>query len=71
MRKKIWAVIGVIAVMAVVLSVTVFAQEDPAAAEIELTNYNLIDVLYKSIIMTLDSVFAFVDKIYVLFKGLF
>ncbi|MBQ7541731.1 MAG: hypothetical protein IJT44_05515 [Clostridia bacterium] len=71
MRRKIWILLGVIAVMAVALSVTVFAQEDPAAAEIELTNYNLIDVLYRSITMTLDTVFAFVDKIYVLFKGLF
>ena len=69
MRKKILVLAGVIAVLAVVLSVTVFAKEE--AAEAALTNYNFITVLYKELVMFLNATFKAVDAIYVFFRDLF
>lgn len=67
MRKKVWAVAGVIAVLAVVLSVTAFAKAEGC----DLTNYNFITVLYKEIVMFLNATFKSVDAIYVFFRDLF
>ena len=69
MRKKILVLAGVIAVLAVVLSVTVFAKEE--AAEAALTNYNFITVLYKELVMFLNATFKTADAIYVFFRDLF
>lgn len=66
MRKKILTCIGVIAVLAVVLSVTAFA-----ASESTLTNYNLVIVIYESLKMSLNAIFKTVDAIYIFFSNLF
>lgn len=67
MRKKIWTIVGVIAVLAVVLSLTAFAKDGAA----ELTNYSFITVLHKEIVMLLNAVFKSVDAVYIFFRDLF
>ena len=66
MRKKVLALTGVIAVLAVVLSVTAFAKDG-----VTLPEYNLITVIQKSLEMTLNSVFKIADVIYIFFRDLF
>ena len=67
MRKKVLTLVGVVIVLAIVLSLTAFAEE---GAQIELTDYNLITILHRVVEMILTAVFGIVDKVYVLFQGL-
>ena len=70
MRKKVLMFLGTAAILAIVLSVTAFAEaEDPAIET--LTDYNLVEVLRQSIEMILTTLFTVADKIYQLFGGLF
>ena len=55
-----------IAVLAVVFSVTAFA-----ATDCELTDYNLIIVIQKNLEMTLSAIFKTADAIYIFFSNLF
>lgn len=65
MRKKVWTIVGVIAVLAVVLSVTAFA------ADSKLPEYNLIEVMRQSLEMSVNAFFKTIDAIYVFFANLF
>lgn len=67
MRKKVLTCIGVIAVLAVVLSLTAFAE----SAEVELTDYNLINVIRQSLEMAINAIFKIADTLYIYFTGLF
>lgn len=72
MRNKILMFLGAAAVLAVVFSVTAFAETDiPPVTDLPQTNYNLIEVLRQSIEMILTALFTVADKIYQLFGGLF
>lgn len=66
MRKKILTCIGVVAVLAVVLSVTAFA-----ATESKLPDYNLIYVIRQSLEMSVNAFFKTIDAIYIFFANLF
>ena len=66
MRKRVLALCGVIAVLAVVLSLTAFAKDGAALPE-----YNFVTILYKNIEMTLSAIFKTVDAIYIFFRNLF
>lgn len=66
MRKKILTCIGVIAVLAVVLSVTAFAASDS-----KIPDYNLVFVLYQSLKMSVNAFFKTIDAIYIFFANLF
>ena len=68
MRKKILTCIGVIAVLAVVLSVTAFAETETAAT---LPDYNFVYILRHSLEMSLDAFFRTIDAIYIFFANLF
>jgi hypothetical protein len=70
MRKKVLMFLGAAAVLAVVLSVTAFAETSDPAIE-TLTDYNLVEVLRQSIEMIMTTLFTVADKIYQLFGGLF
>lgn len=71
MRKKVLMFLGAVAVLAVVFSVTAFAESDVLPTDLPQTDYNLIEVVRQSLIMFLTSVFSVVDKIYVFFANLF
>lgn len=66
MRKKILICIGVIAVLAVMLSVSA-----SAASETALPDYNLVYILRNSLEMSLNAIFKVVDDIYIFFANLF
>ena len=66
MRKKILTCIGVIAVLAVVFSVTAFA-----ASEGKLPEYNLIEVIRQELVMSITAFFKTIDAIYIFFHNLF
>ena len=65
MRKRVLTIVGVIAVLAIVLSVTAFA------AESKLPEYNLIEVIRQDLVMTVTAFFKTIDAIYVFFANLF
>ena len=67
MRKKILTCIGVIAVLAVVLSVTAFAESETTT----LPDYNFVYILRHSLEMSLDAFFRTIDAIYIFFANLF
>lgn len=66
MRKKILTCIGVVAVLAVMFSVTAFA-----AAGGKLPEYNLVEIIHQELVMTLTAIFKTVDAIYIFFANLF
>ncbi len=66
MRKKVITCLGVIAVLAVALSVTAFA-----ASECKLPDYNLIAVIRQSLEMSVNAFFKTIDAIYIFFANLF
>ncbi len=65
MRKKVLTIVGVIAVLAVVLSVTAFA------AESKLPEYNVIEVIRQDLVMSVNAFFKTIDAIYIFFANLF
>lgn len=65
MRKRVLTIVGVIAVLAIVLSVTAFA------ADSKLPEYNLIEVIRQNLVMTVTAFFKTIDAIYVFFANLF
>jgi len=65
MRKKVLTIVGVIAVLAVVLSVTAFA------ADSKLPEYNVIEVLRQNLEMATKAFFKSIDAIYIFFANLF
>ena len=72
MRKKVLLFLGAVAVLAVVLSVTAFAEaEVPPVTDLPQTDYNLVTVLHQSIQMFLTAIFTVADKVYQLFAGMF
>lgn len=68
MRKKILMVIGVVALMAAILSVSAFAADAVAS---QLPDYGVITVLLEKLTINLQALFNIVDKIYIFFHGLF
>ena len=66
MRKKIWILIGVIAVMAAVLSVTAFAADGT-----QMPDYGVISVMFEKISLNFKALFNAIDAIYVFFRDLF
>ena len=75
MRKKALMFLGVAAILAIVFSVTAFAESEVPPVDLPIdmpeTNYNLIEVIRQSLIMFLTSIFTAADKVYSLFAGLF
>jgi len=74
MRKKVLMFLGVAAILAIVFSVTAFAESEVPPVDLPIdmpeTNYNLIEVIRQSLVMFLTSIFTAVDKVYSLFAGL-
>ena len=70
MRKKIMSIIGVVALMAVVLSLTAFAGAEEAK-DVAFTNYGLITVLFENIKLFFKFLFGSIDKIYLTVAGWF
>lgn len=71
MRNKVLMFLGAVAVLAIVFSVTAFAESEVPAVDLPQTDYNLIEVLRQTIVMFLTSVFTVADKVYQIFAGLF
>ena len=69
MRKKILMVIGVVALMAAVLSVSVFAADATGTAQI--TDYGVITVMMEKLTLNIKTVFNVLDAIYTFFANLF
>jgi hypothetical protein len=65
MRKKVLILIGVIVLLAVLLSVTAFA------ADSKLPEYNLVEVIRQNLIMSVTAFFKTIDAIYLFFAKLF
>ena len=61
-------VIGVVALMAAILSVSVFAAD---AATAHLTNYGVITVLLEKLALNMKSLFNAIDAVYMFFAKLF
>lgn len=70
MRKKIISIIGAVALMAVVLSLTAFAGIDEAK-DVTLTNYGLITVMFENLKLFFKFLFGSIDKIYLTVAGWF
>ena len=66
MRKKVLILIGVIAVMAVALSLTAFAADGAA-----ITDYGLFTVMFEKLTINVKAIFNAIDAIYVFFRDLF
>lgn len=67
MRKKILMVIGVVALMAAILSVSAFA----ADAGTQITNYGVITVLLEKLTLNMKALFNTIDAVYMFFANLF
>ena len=67
MRRKIFFTVGVLAVMALVLSVTTFA----ADSSVTMTDYGIITVLFEKLTINVKAFFNVIDSIYLFFKNLF
>ncbi len=65
-KKRVLTIVGVIAVLAVVLSVTAFAADSG-----KLTEYNLIEVIRQSLEMAINAFFKSIDAVYLFFAKLF
>lgn len=67
MRRKIFFTVGVLAALAIVLSVTAFA----ADSSVGMTDYGIITVLFEKLTISVKSFFNVIDSIYLFFKNLF
>lgn len=67
MRKKIFFTVGVLAVMAIVLSVSAFA----ADGNVPMTDHGIITVLFEKLTINVKAFFNVIDSIYLFFKNLF
>lgn len=67
MRKKILLLLGAIAVMTVVLSVTVCALDEPTL--VVTTDYGLISVLLEKLTMFINALFKIADAVYQYMQG--
>lgn len=72
MRKKIISFIGAFALMAVLLSLSVFAgDEETTKAAIEFTDYGLITAAFEKLKMFFKFFFESLDRIYLTIAGWF
>ena len=68
MRKKILLVIGVVALMAAILSVSAFAAD---AAGAEMTDYGVVTVMLEKLTLNVKAIFNVINAIYTFFANLF
>ena len=68
MRKKVLLVIGVIALMAAILSVSAFAAD---AGSAQMTDYGVLTVMMEKLTLNIKSIFNVVNAIYTFFANLF
>lgn len=67
MRRKIFFTVGILTVMAIVLSVTAFAAE----GDVAMTDYGIVTVLFEKLTINIKAFFNVIDSIYLFFKNLF
>ena len=68
MRKKILMILGAVALMAAILSVSVFAAD---AGTAQMTDYGVITVMLEKLTLNVKAFFNILDAVYTFFAGLF
>lgn len=67
MQKKWIQILAAFAVMAVILSLTVFAADEAPA---ETTDYGVLTALFERLTLYFNAIFTVAEKVYALFAGI-